>query len=89
MLLIISVSMFLSSVFVDFRRKRQEWKLNDRIEKDYDLQIKNHNKANWHKGFQWASGIISIYLLGLLGVEQGWFDGGGIIEPDAPSNPNG
>jgi len=46
--------------------------LNDRIEKDYDLQIKNHEKANWHKGFQWASGIISIYLLGLLAVEQGW-----------------
>jgi len=64
--------MFLVSVFVDFRRRRQEWKLNDRIEKDYDLQIKNREKANWHTGFQWASGIISFYLLGLLAVEQGW-----------------
>jgi hypothetical protein len=56
----------------EIKCKRLGWKLNDRIEKDYDLQIKNHEKANWHKGFQWASGIISIYLLGLLAVEQGW-----------------
>lgn len=64
--------MFISSVFVDFRRKMQEWKLNDRIEKEYDLQIKDNEKANWHKGFQWASGIISIYLLGLFMVSKGW-----------------
>jgi hypothetical protein len=71
-LLILSVSMFLVSVFVDFRRRMQESKLNDRIEKDYDLQIKDREKANWHTGFQWASGIISFYLLGALAVEQGW-----------------
>lgn len=64
--------MFISSVFVDFRRKMRESKLNYRIEKDYDLQIKDHEKANWHKGFQWASGIISFHLVGLFMVSKGW-----------------
>lgn len=68
--------MFLVSVFVDFRRRKKEWKkeweVKNSIEKEYDLQIKDHEKANWHKGFQWASGIISIYLLGLFMVSKGW-----------------
>jgi len=53
---------FLSSVFVDGRRKRQELKLNKHIEKNYDLQIKNQEKAYWHQGFQLATGI-TLFIL--------------------------
>jgi len=75
-LFILSVSMFLSSVFVDLKRKRREWKkeweIKNSTEKDYNPQIKDREKANWHNGFQVASGIIAIYLLGMLAVDQGW-----------------
>jgi hypothetical protein len=51
-----------ASVFVDVKRKRQELKLNKHIEKNYELQIKNQEKAYWHKGFQWATGI-TLFIL--------------------------
>jgi biopolymer transport protein ExbD len=51
-----------ASVFVDVKRKRQESKLNKHIEKNYELQIKNQEKAYWHKGFQWATGI-TLFIL--------------------------
>jgi hypothetical protein len=54
--------MLFSSLFVDVRRKRQEFKLNRHIEKNYDLQIKNQEKAYWHKGFQLATGI-TLFIL--------------------------
>jgi len=54
--------MLFASVYVDVRRKRQESKLNKHIEKNYQLQIKNQEKAYWHKGFQWATGI-TLFIL--------------------------
>ena len=51
-----------ASVYVDIRRKRQESKLNKHIEKNYQLQIKNQEKAYWHKGFQLATGI-TLFIL--------------------------
>ena len=51
-----------ASVFVDVKRKRQELKLNKHIEKNYELQIKNQEKAYWYKGFQWATGI-TLFIL--------------------------
>ena len=51
-----------ASVYVDIRRKRQESKLNKHIEKNYQLQIKNQEKAYWHKGFQLATGI-TLFML--------------------------
>ena len=51
-----------ASVFVDVKRKRQESKLNKHIEKNYQLQIKNQEKAYWHKGFQLATGI-TLFIL--------------------------
>ena len=51
-----------ASIFVDVKRKRQELKLNKHIEKNYELQIKNQEKAYWHKGFQWATGI-TLFIL--------------------------
>ena len=51
-----------ASVFVDVKRKRQELKLNKHIEKNYELQIKNQEKAYWHKGFQLATGI-ALFIL--------------------------
>ena len=62
-LLIFSFTIVLfASVFVDVKRKRQELKLNKHIEKNYELQIKNQEKAYWHKGFQWATGI-TLFIL--------------------------
>lgn len=77
------------SVYQDLKRRRQEYELNNTIERAYDLQIKDHNKANWHRGFQMALGTVLFFLLMAWANEFGWLDGGGIIEPDAPSNPNG
>ena len=62
-LLIFSFTIVLfASVFDDVKRKRQELKLNKHIEKNYDLQIKNQEKAYWHKGFQLATGI-ALFIL--------------------------
>jgi len=89
LLTLIVVLMLAISVIQDLKRRRQEWTLNNTIERAYVLQIKDHNKANWHKGFQMALGTVLFFLVMEWGLQSGWFDGGGIIEPDAPSNPNG
>ena len=57
LLIFFFTTVLFSSLFVDVRRKRQEFKLNRHIEENYDLQIKNQEKAYWHKGFQLATGI--------------------------------
>jgi biopolymer transport protein ExbD len=62
LLIFFFTTMLFSSLFVDVRRKRQEFKLNRHIEKNYDLQIKNQEKAYWHKGFQLATGI-TLFIL--------------------------
>jgi hypothetical protein len=85
------------SVYQDLKRKRQEWNRYDENLKrkghepklDYHMDIKDHRKANWHKGFQMALGTVLFFLLMEYANEFGWLDGGGILEPDPPSNPNG
>ena len=62
LLIFFFTTILFSSVYVDVRRKRQESKLNKHIERDYELQIKNHEKAYWHKGFQLATGI-TLFIL--------------------------
>ena len=62
LLIFIFTIVLFASVFVDVKRKRQELKLNKHIEKNYELQIKNQEKAYWHKGFQWATGI-TLFIL--------------------------
>jgi hypothetical protein len=77
------------SVVMDLKRRRQEKAFNSHIGREYKLELTNQNKANWHKGFQMALGTVLFFLLMAWANEFGWLDGGGIIEPDAPSNPNG
>lgn len=62
LLIFFFTTVLFASVFVDVKRKRQELKLNKHIEKNYELQIKNQEKAHWHKGFQWATGI-TLFIL--------------------------
>ena len=62
LLIFFFTTVLFASVFVDVKRKRQELKLNKHIEKNYDLQIKNQEKAYWHKGFQLATGI-TLFIL--------------------------
>ena len=62
LLILFFTTVFFVSVYVDIKRKRQELKLNKHIEKNYDLQIKNQEKAYWHKGFQLATGI-TLFIL--------------------------
>ena len=77
------------SVVMDLKRRRQEKAFNSHIGREYKLELTNQNKANWHKGFQMALGTVLFFLFMEYAIEFGWLDGGGIIEPDAPSNPNG
>lgn len=77
------------SVVMDLKRRRQEKAFNSHIGREYKLELTNQNKANWHKGFQMALGTVLFFLLMEYAIEFGWLDGGGILEPDAPSNPNG
>lgn len=77
------------SVVMDLKRRRQEKALNSHIGREYELELTNQNKANWHKGFQMALGTVLFFLLMEYAIEFGWLDGGGILEPDPPSNPNG
>jgi len=37
-------------LFVDIKCKRQENKLNKKIERPFELQMGNQLKASWHKG---------------------------------------
>lgn len=62
LLIFFFATVLFASVYVDIKRKRQELKLNEHIEKNYDLQIKNQEKAYWHKGFQLATGI-TLFIL--------------------------
>ena len=62
LLIFFFTTVLFASVYVDIKRKRQELKLNKHIEKNYDLQIKNQEKAYWHKGFQLATGI-TLFIL--------------------------
>lgn len=62
LLILFFTTVLFASVYVDIKRKRQELKLNKHIEKNYDLQIKNQEKAYWHKGFQLATGI-ALFIL--------------------------
>lgn len=62
LLIFFFATVLFASVYVDIKRKRQELKLNKHIEKNYDLQIKNQEKAYWHKGFQLATGI-TLFIL--------------------------
>ena len=62
LLIFFFTTVLFASVYVDIKRKRQELKLNEHIEKNYDLQIKNQEKAYWHKGFQSATGI-ALFIL--------------------------
>ena len=50
------------SVVMDLKRRRQEKALNSHIGREYELELTNQNKANWHKGFQMALWLV----LGLL-----------------------
>jgi hypothetical protein len=77
------------SVVMDLKRRRQEKAFNRHIGREYKLELTNQNKANWHKGFQMALGTVLFFLLMEYANEFGWLDGGGILEPDAPSNPTG
>ena len=62
-LTLIVVLMLAISVIQDLKRRRYEWnRKNDNPKMDYDRQVKNYHKANWHKGFQMALWLV----LGLL-----------------------
>ena len=62
LLIFFFTTLLFASLFADIKRKRQEAKLNNHIEKTYELQIKNQEKANWHKGFQVAT-CITLFIL--------------------------
>lgn len=62
LLIFFFTTLLFASLYADIKRKRQESKLNRHIEKNYELQIRNHEKAYWHKGFQLAIGI-TLFIL--------------------------
>jgi len=73
-LTLIVVLMLAISVIQDLKRRRYEWnRKNNNSKMDYDCQIKNHHKANWHKGFQMALGTILFFLLLEWAYQWGWF----------------